>query len=126
MAPLPSSFYDGDTVEITRRLLGKVIVRQYRGELLACRITETEAYVGRCDKACHAYGYRKTARTATLFAPPGRAYIPLREQGSRYRVYRAFQRLIRRRQAFRQFQRFGARPFRKTANQRPNPKARRA
>ena len=77
MAPLPSGFYDGDTVEIARRLLGKVIVRQYRGELLACRITETEAYVGRCDKACHAYGYRKTARTSTLFAPPGRAYIYL-------------------------------------------------
>ena len=77
MAPLPSGFYDGDTVEIARRLLGKVIVRQYRGELLACRITETEAYVGRCDKACHAYGYRKTARTSNLFAPPGRAYIYL-------------------------------------------------
>ena len=77
MAPLPSGFYDGDTVEIARRLLGKVLVRQYRGELLACRITETEAYVGRCDKACHAYGYRKTARTSTLFAPPGRAYIYL-------------------------------------------------
>ena len=77
MAPLPSGFYDGDTVEIARRLLGKLIVRQYRGELLACRITETEAYVGRCDKACHAYGYRKTARTATLFTPPGRAYIYL-------------------------------------------------
>ena len=73
MAPLPSGFYDGDTVEIARRLLGKVIVREIQGELLACRITETEAYVGRCDKACHAYGYRKTARTATLFAPPGRA-----------------------------------------------------
>lgn len=77
MAPLPSGFYDGDTVEIARRLLGKVIVREIQGELLACRITETEAYVGRCDKACHAYGYRKTARTATLFAPPGRAYIYL-------------------------------------------------
>lgn len=77
MAPLPSGFYDGDTVEIAQRLLGKLIVRQYRGELLACRITETEAYVGRCDKACHAYGYRKTARTSTLFAPPGRAYIYL-------------------------------------------------
>lgn len=77
MAPLSSDFYCGDTVKIARRLLGKLIVRQYQGELLACRITETEAYVGRCDKACHAYGYRRTDRTSTLFAPPGRAYLYL-------------------------------------------------
>ena len=31
MAPLPSGFYDGDTVEIARRLLGKVIVREIQG-----------------------------------------------------------------------------------------------
>jgi DNA-3-methyladenine glycosylase len=47
------------------------------GELLVGRITETEAYIGRCDKACHAYNYRKTERTAPLFGPPGHAYIYL-------------------------------------------------
>ena len=77
MAPLSPSFYDGDTVELARALLGKLIVRRVQGETLVCRITETEAYVGRCDKACHAYGYKKTARTSTLFAPPGTAYIYL-------------------------------------------------
>ena len=45
--------------------------------LLAGRITETEAYVGRCDKACHAYGYRRTKRTAPLFLGPGHAYVYL-------------------------------------------------
>lgn len=75
MAVLPARYYSGDTVEIARSLLGKVLVRRYEGELLACRITETEAYIGRCDKACHAYNYRRTQRTETLFAPPGRAYI---------------------------------------------------
>lgn len=75
--PLPATFYDGDTVEIAPRLLGKVLVRRYGDELLAVRITETEAYVGRMDKACHAYQYRRTRRTETLFAPPGTAYIYL-------------------------------------------------
>jgi len=65
-------------VEIARGLLGKVLVRRLPdGTLLAGRITETEAYIGRCDKACHAYNYRRTARTETLFAPPGHAYIYL-------------------------------------------------
>lgn len=78
MARLSREFYDGDTVEIARKLLGKYLVRRLDdGQLLVGRITETEAYVGRCDKACHAYGYKKTARTATLFAPPGTAYIYL-------------------------------------------------
>lgn len=68
----------GDTVEIAQQLLGKFLVRQLdNGELLAGRITEAEAYIGRCDKACHAYNYRRTERTGTMFGPPGHAYIYL-------------------------------------------------
>ena len=74
---LPQSFFDGDTVETARALVGKYLVRQYEGVTLAARITETEAYIGRIDKACHAYNYRKTERTKTLFAPPGTAYVYL-------------------------------------------------
>ncbi len=63
---------------MARDLLGKHLVRVLAdGTYLMCRITETEAYVGRMDKACHAYGYKRTARTETLFAPPGTAYIYL-------------------------------------------------
>lgn len=77
MARLSREFYLGDTVEIAQALLGKYLVRRLGGETLAGRITETEAYVGRCDKACHAYNYRRTPRTSTLFAPPGTAYVYL-------------------------------------------------
>lgn len=77
MKKLPRSFYDGDTVEIARNLLGAYLVRVLDGHKLVCRITETEAYVGRMDKACHAYGYKRTHRTETLFAQPGTAYIYL-------------------------------------------------
>ena len=74
---LPQKFFDGDTVETARALVGKYLIRQYGGVTLAARITETEAYVGRMDKACHAYNYRKTERTKTLYAPPGTAYVYL-------------------------------------------------
>ena len=77
MARLSREFYAQDTLEAARALLGKVLVRRLDGETLAGRVVETEAYVGRCDKACHAYHYRRTARTETLFAPPGTAYIYL-------------------------------------------------
>lgn len=75
MARLSRGFYEGDTIETARSLLGKYLVRRFEGVPLVGRITETEAYVGRCDKACHAYNYRRTARTETMFGPPGHAYI---------------------------------------------------
>ena len=77
MDKLLQEFYDRDTLTVARDLLGNYLVREFEGEKLICRITETEAYIGRCDKACHAYGYKRTARTETLFAPPGTAYIYL-------------------------------------------------
>ena len=75
MARLTHTFFDRDTVDVAQALLGKYLVRSWNGSLLAGRITETEAYIGRCDKACHAYNYRRTPRTETLFLGPGHAYI---------------------------------------------------
>ena len=75
---LTRDFYNRDTLAAARDLLGRDIVRVMEGGTeLVCRITETEAYIGRMDKACHAYGYKRTPRTETLFAPPGTAYIYL-------------------------------------------------
>ena len=75
MARLCREFYLQDTIEAAKALLGKCLVRRLEGELLAVRITETEGYIGRCDRACHAYNYRRTARTDTLFHQGGTAYI---------------------------------------------------
>ena len=77
MKTLPRSFYDRDTLEVARDLLGTYLVRRVDGAELVVRITETEAYVGAVDKACHAYGGRRTARTETLYAKPGTAYVYL-------------------------------------------------
>lgn len=75
---LTRDFYSRDTLAAARDLLGRELVRVTEdGAELVCRITETEAYIGRMDKACHAYNYKRTPRTETLFAPPGTAYIYL-------------------------------------------------
>ena len=47
------------------------------GVELAGIITETEAYMGEIDRASHAYGGRRTARTETLFLEGGHAYVYL-------------------------------------------------
>ena len=78
MSILTQDFYHRDTVTVARDLLGKHLVRRLPdGQIVVCSITETEAYVGSVDKACHAYGYKRTPRTQTMFAPPGTAYIYL-------------------------------------------------
>ncbi len=78
MEILPKEFYDRDTRTVARELLGCILVRVLDGGArLAVRITETEAYIGRMDKACHAYQYKRTPRTETLFAAPGISYIYL-------------------------------------------------
>ena len=77
MAKLTEDFFARDTLTVARELLGCYLVRPLDGVTTACRITETEAYIGRIDKACHAYGYRRTPRTAPLYASPGTVYIYL-------------------------------------------------
>lgn len=64
-----------DTVALARFLLGKVLVRQFRGALAVGRIVETEAYLQH-DPACH--GYRGvTERNRSLFLDRGHAYVYL-------------------------------------------------
>lgn len=74
---LSRDFYLQPTLDVARALLGKYLVRVLDGEALACRINETEAYIGPVDKACHAYGYKRTKRTEVMFGPGGTAYIYL-------------------------------------------------
>lgn len=77
MTRLTREFFLQDTVTAARALLGRYLVRVDGGETMVCRITETEAYIGAVDKACHAYGGRRTKRTETLYAAPGTAYVYL-------------------------------------------------
>ncbi|MBC8085851.1 MAG: DNA-3-methyladenine glycosylase [Phycisphaerae bacterium] len=72
--PLPAAFYDRDTELVARELLGAVLRVRTREGLTTGRITETEAYLGSHDAACHAVAGR-TPRTWHLFGPPGTAYV---------------------------------------------------
>jgi DNA-3-methyladenine glycosylase len=72
--PLSREFYDRDPRRVSRELLGKVLVRRERRQVLAARIVEVEAYLGEDDPAAHSFAGR-TLRNAVLFGPPGYAYV---------------------------------------------------
>ena len=75
---LPTSFYlNHDVVTLAKTLLGKVLVTEIEGIRTSGIITETEAYRGPEDRASHAFGGRRTARTETMYLPGGHAYIYL-------------------------------------------------
>lgn len=74
MAVLPRAFYARDAATVARELLGKVLVRDVAGVRRRARVTETEAYVGSHDLASHSR-HGRTPRNATMFGPPGRAYV---------------------------------------------------
>jgi len=76
MRKLPASFYrHDDVVDIAAGLLGKVLVTVVDGKRAMGRITETEAYKGVTDRACHAYGGRRTTRNEVMYAEGGLAYV---------------------------------------------------
>lgn len=73
---LQRSFYARDTVVVAKDLLGKHLVRVRDGIELRGRIVEVEAYIGAHDLASHS-SKGLTPRTATMYGPPGHAYVYL-------------------------------------------------
>src|SRR6478672_8439191 len=73
-APLPAKFYDRDTEQVARDLLGAVLRCTTSDGGASGRIVETEAYLGEHDLACHAAAGH-TARTRWLYGEPGTAYV---------------------------------------------------
>jgi DNA-3-methyladenine glycosylase len=69
MKPLTAEFYARPVLEVARDLLGCSVEHEGAAGL----IVETEAY-HESEPACHAFA-GLTARTRTLFGPPGRAYV---------------------------------------------------
>lgn len=70
---LTSDFYNRNSLEVAKDLLGCKLCRNIDGKVLSGIIVETEAYTQN-DPACHAFK-GKTPRAATLFKQPGIAYV---------------------------------------------------
>jgi DNA-3-methyladenine glycosylase len=66
------SFFEHDTLTVARSLIGaRLHFHEFTGV-----ITETEAYIGQDDPACHA-AKGLTPRTAVMFGPAGTSYVYL-------------------------------------------------
>lgn len=77
LTKLGRAFYERDVLEVAPELLGKFLCRKLdNGEVLQYRITETEAYDGNGDLACHASKGR-TERTEVMFHEGGLVYVYL-------------------------------------------------
>ena len=79
---LPPSWFARPTCVVAADLIGKVLCRQLtdsdgQQKILRMRISETEAYIGEGDAACHAHAGTRTARTEIMYHAGGVFYIYL-------------------------------------------------
>ena len=72
MSKLQQNFFEQPTLIVAQELLGKVLVFNNHQGL----ITETEAYIGEDDPACHAAKGR-TKRTEVMYGSAGYSYVYL-------------------------------------------------
>ncbi|MXO31551.1 DNA-3-methyladenine glycosylase [Apibacter sp. B2912] len=74
---IDTKFFQKEAFFVAQELLGKKIVRVYdSGEIVKYTITETEAYGGEEDLACHASKGR-TKRTEIMYHEGGKVYVYL-------------------------------------------------
>lgn len=73
---LTRDFYNRDTVDVAKSLLGHYLVHHVDGEERVGKIVEVEAYLGLSDLAAHS-SRGLTPRTKVMFGPPGYAYVYL-------------------------------------------------
>jgi DNA-3-methyladenine glycosylase len=76
MKLLREFYLRSDTLQIAKDLLGKLlVVPTESGERVSGMIVETEAYLGKIDKAAHSFGGRRTPRNEITYAVGGYSYV---------------------------------------------------
>jgi DNA-3-methyladenine glycosylase len=74
---LKRDFYERETLEVSKELLGKYIVRTTEEGITVGKIIEVEAYMGSLDAAAHTFNGKRSERTEVAFGPGGYAYVYL-------------------------------------------------
>ena len=75
-------WFSRPTCVVAADLIGKVLCRQLtdsdgKQKILRMRISETEAYIGEGDAACHAHAGTRTVRTEIMYSQGGVFYVYL-------------------------------------------------
>jgi DNA-3-methyladenine glycosylase len=68
-------FFARDARSLAIDLIGRRLHSSTQGVNTAGVIVETEAYLGVIDRAAHTFGGRRTPRNASMWGPPGHAYV---------------------------------------------------
>ena len=76
MNKLDYRFFHRNCLDVARDLVGKILVHETEAGVFRLRISETEAYWGAEDTACHVSKGR-TPRTEVFFADAGTLYVYL-------------------------------------------------
>lgn len=71
---LSEKFYELPTIDLAKKLLGCLLIKESVDGTTAGFIVETEAYLGAMDRAAHSFNNRRTKRTEIMFESPGYIY----------------------------------------------------
>lgn len=77
MQRLKRPFYARPALTIAKDILGKRIIRRYRGKKIIGNIVEVEVYYSVKDRASHAFGGKLTKRNRAEYLEGGHVYIYL-------------------------------------------------
>ncbi|HNX04781.1 MAG TPA: DNA-3-methyladenine glycosylase, partial [Opitutales bacterium] len=76
LRPIPASFFQRPTLEVSRELLGANLCREIGGQVVRLPVVEVEAYDGPDDLASHA-SRGETPRNRVMFEEGGVWYVYL-------------------------------------------------
>ena len=74
---LKRPFFTRPALRAAKEILGKLIIRRYRGRKISGKIVEVEVYYSIRDRASHAFGGKVTERNRAEYLPGGHVYIYL-------------------------------------------------